>query len=61
MESNEQKLLRLLQREKAEDLRQFIEQIQKRPLPERVKQGYSWHPLKVVQTGFSIGEKAFVV
>lgn len=54
-------LLGLLQKEKEEDLRQFMEQIQKRPLAERVKQGYSWYPLKVVQTGFSIGEKAFVV
>ena len=56
-----EQLLALLQQEKAEDLRQFMEQIQKRPLAERVKQGYSWYPLRVVQTGFSIGEKAFVV
>lgn len=54
-------LLRLLSQEKDEDLRQFIEQVQKRPLQERVQQGYTWHPLKVVQTGFSIGEKAFVI
>ncbi len=56
-----QQLLRLLQQEREEDLRQFVEHIQKRPLPERVKQGYSWYPLKVVQTGFALGEKAFVV
>ena len=54
-------LIQLLHQEKEADLRQFMEQIQKRPLSERVKQGYSWYPLKVVQTGFSIGEKAFVV
>ena len=48
-----EQLLALLQQEKAEDLRQFVAQIQKRPLAERVKQGYSWHPLRVVQTGIT--------
>jgi ATP-dependent RNA/DNA helicase IGHMBP2 len=56
-----QHLLRLLQQERNEDLQQFIEHIQKKPLGDRVRQGYSWYPLKVVQTGFALGEKAFVV
>ena len=51
----------LLKQEKEEDLRQFMEQVQKRPLQDRVQQGSTWYPLRVVQTGFSIGEKAYVV
>lgn len=54
-------LLQLLNQEKEEDLRQFIEQVHQRPLRERVEQGYTWYPVNVVQTGFSIGEKAFLV
>ena len=51
----------LLQREREEDLQQYLKQVRERPLTERVEQGYAWYPLNVVQTGFSLGEKAFVV
>jgi ATP-dependent RNA/DNA helicase IGHMBP2 len=54
-------LLALLRREKEEDLRQFVQQVRQRPLAERVQQGYAWHPLVVTQTGFSLGEKAYLV
>jgi superfamily I DNA and/or RNA helicase len=54
-------LLALLRQEKEEDLQQFVEQVRQRPLAQRVEQGYTWYPLKVVQTGFSLGEKAFVI
>ncbi len=55
------RLLDLLRQERDEDLRQFIEMVRRRPLQDRVAQGYTWYPLKVMQTGFAIGEKAFVV
>lgn len=54
-------LLALLHTEREEDLQQYLRFVRQRPLSERVAQGFSWYPLKVVQTGFSLGEKAFVV
>ena len=54
-------LLALLQREREEDLQEFLRQIRERPLSDRVERGYSWYPLQVVQTGFALGDKAFVV
>lgn len=51
----------LLQLEKEEDLRQYKESIQNLPLAERRKKGVSWYPLVVTKTGFTIGDKAFVV
>jgi len=54
-------LLALLKQEKAEDQQQFLQAVRERPLSEKVADGYSWYPLIVVQTGFALGEKAFVV
>ncbi|HND88484.1 MAG TPA: IGHMBP2 family helicase [Saprospiraceae bacterium] len=54
-------LLSLLHQEREEDLQEYLRQVRLRPLHERVEQGYTWYPLKVVQTGFSLGEKAFLV
>jgi len=51
----------LLRLEREEDLREYIRQIRERPLSERVEQGYSWHPLRVIQTGFALGDRAFVM
>jgi len=54
-------LLNLLHQEREEDLQEYLRQVRQRPLHERVEQGYTWYPLNVVQTGFSLGEKAYVV
>jgi len=54
-------LLALLRQEREEDLQQYLKQVKERPLSERVEQGYAWYPLQVVQTGFSLGEKAYVI
>jgi superfamily I DNA and/or RNA helicase len=54
-------LLSLLHRERDEDLQEYLRQVRERPLAERVERGYSWYPLQVVQTGFALGDKAFVV
>ena len=56
-----ERLLELLRQEKDEDFRQFLQFVRERPLAERVEQGYTWYPLNVLQTGFALGEKAFVV
>ena len=54
-------LLDLLRQEREEDQREYLRQVRERPLPERVEQGYAWYPLQVVQTGFALGDKAFVL
>ncbi|MCB0532812.1 MAG: AAA family ATPase [Lewinellaceae bacterium] len=56
-----QNLLDLLRQEKEADYRAFLQLVRENPLPERVAQGYTWYPLNVLNTGFSLGEKAFVV
>lgn len=54
-------LLRLLQIEKEEDFEQHKRQIQRLPLEERVKEGYSWYPVQVVKTGYALGDRAYVI
>lgn len=54
-------LLESLRQEREEDYRSFLQTVQTTPLSERVAQGYAWSPLRVVQTGFTLGEKVFVV
>ncbi len=61
MQSHFTRLLELLRQEREEDLQQYLRTIRERPLHERVEQGHTWYPLQVIQTGFSLGEKAFVV
>jgi len=51
----------ILQLEMQEDIEQFRQKVQNRPLSERKKEGFSWYPVQTIQTGFAIGEKAFVV
>jgi superfamily I DNA and/or RNA helicase len=55
------RLLELLRLEKEEDRRQYLETVRRQPLSKRVENGFSWFPLTVLQTGFALGEKAFVV
>ena len=55
------RLLELLRQEKEEDLKQFLHLVRERPLAERIAQGLAWHPLKLLQTGFALGEKVFIV
>lgn len=51
----------LLTLEKEEDFRQYREIIQKLPLKERKEKGYSWYPVEAVKTGYTIGDRAFVI
>jgi ATP-dependent RNA/DNA helicase IGHMBP2 len=50
-----------LRQEKEADLQEFLKQVRQRSLTDRVAQGYTWYPLKVLNTGFALGDKAFVV
>ncbi len=54
-------LRQLLRQEKEADLRAFLEVVRSKPLSDRVEQGYTWYPLQVLNTGFSLGEKAFII
>ena len=54
-------LRELLRQEREEDLRLFQQTIRQQPLSERVEKGYSWYPVTVAQTGFALGDKAFIV
>ena len=56
-----QHLRQLLRQEKEADHRAFLELVREKPLSDRVEQGYTWYPLQVINTGFALSEKAFVV
>lgn len=55
------KLQELLKLEKEEDFEQYRRKMAQLPLEQRRKEGYAWYPLQVVQKGYAIGERAFVV
>lgn len=54
-------LSELLQLEKEEDLEQFKQIVQRLPLEERKARGYTWYPLQVAKSGYTYGERAFVI
>ncbi|MCB0585467.1 MAG: AAA family ATPase, partial [Phaeodactylibacter sp.] len=54
-------LSKLLQLEKEEGLEQFKRLVQRLPLEERKDKGYTWYPLQVVKSGYTYGERAFVI
>ena len=51
----------LLDLELEADRERFRREIQRLPLRERVRRGFTWHPVRVVKTGFMVGDRAFVV
>jgi len=54
-------LLSVLKIEKEEELEFYRKQIQNKPIADRKKEGYCWYPLQVIQTGFAIGDRAYIV
>lgn len=60
-EAHFQHLWNLLQQEKEEDLLQFRQAVQRLSLEERQAEGYAWYPVNVLQQGYTIGDRAFVV
>ena len=55
-----EELKKLLQLEKEEDFEQFRTLVKSLSLTERRDKGLSWHPVQVVKTGYSIGDRAYV-
>ena len=56
-----EKLKSTLLIEKEEDYEIYRKKIASLSLAERRKEGYTWSPVKVIKSGYTIGEKAFVV
>jgi ATP-dependent RNA/DNA helicase IGHMBP2 len=56
-----QNLRALLALEKKADLEFFKSVIQNKPLEQRRAEGFTWFPLSVVRTGYTYGDRAFVV
>ncbi len=55
------KLRELIDIELAEDILIFQQKIEALSLSEKQKQGYCWHPVKVIKTGFTYGDRAYIV
>ena len=51
----------LLQKEKKADFEQFKNLVQSLSLEEKRAKGYTWYPLNIVKTGYTIGDRAFVI
>lgn len=51
----------LLKMEKQKDFEQFRAFVQSLPLNERVAEGFAWYPVEVVKSGYTYGERAFVI
>lgn len=56
-----QQLSKMLQLEKQKDFEQFKSFVQNLPLSERVAEGYAWHPVEVLKSGYTYGERAFII
>ena len=56
-----EQLKKVLQIEKEEDYELYRKKIASLSLSERRKEGYTWSPVNVIKSGYTIGEKAFVV
>ena len=54
-------LLELVAKEKKKDFETHKELIENLPLEERKKKGYTWHPLVVIKSGYTIGDRSFVI
>ncbi len=51
----------LLALEKAADLEYHRQKTQSLPLKERVAEGYAWYPVSFLKSGYTIGNRAFVI
>ncbi len=56
-----EKLLDLLKLEKEEDLERFKQTVKDLPLAERKEKGVTWYPLQILKSGYTYGERAFVI
>lgn len=60
-ENELRQVLEALLVEKKEDFDQFKSHVQSLSLDEKRKQGYTWNPVEITSSGYTYGERAFVV
>ena len=53
-------LLRILLLEKEEDYYQHKQFIERLPIADRIRKGYTWNPLELIKVGYTYGDRAFV-
>ena len=56
-----EELKRLLAIEKKEDFEQFKTLIEQLPLQKRKEKGFTWYPVSVLKSGYTYGDRAFVI
>lgn len=56
-----QKISDLLKIEKQKDYEQFQAFVQSLPLHERVAEGYSWYPVEVEKSGYTYGDRVYLI
>ena len=54
-------LRELLRLERAADLEEHRRLMERLPPEKRVTEGYSWFPVQVVKSGYTLGDRAFVI
>ena len=54
-------LLKQVLAEKKADFEAYKQLIANLPLEERKQQGFTWHPLQVIKSGYTLGERSFVI
>jgi ATP-dependent RNA/DNA helicase IGHMBP2 len=54
-------LLELVEIERAADLETYRQLIEQLPLSERKEKGVTWHPVEVTKSGYTYGERAYVI
>ena len=54
-------LLALVAKEKQKDFELYKQQIEQLSLAERKEKGFTWHPLSIIKSGYTIGERSFVI
>ncbi len=51
----------LVQQEKEEDQRQYLEGLKSYSIPERRAKGICWHPLDIQETGYGLGDYPYII
>ncbi len=55
-----QKLLTLIDVERKEEYAYFFEHLARLPVQHKVKEGYSWYPIQVTDTGYGLGDYPYL-
>lgn len=56
-----EKLEELLKLEREADFEYFKKMVQSLPIEERINKGFCWHPVNILKTGYTLGDRAYIV